>query len=217
MIFAHVVKNPKRSETEADLSYLRLFAMTLQTSSIGTSSSNGRALRALAELILDIAEPIVHQQQQQPPPPPLPPPSTAPSDLSGQQIPYTPAGHGQSFSISALPAMSERPSSAGLQDIEPGLSSTVSAAGSIFNFLFQPSTNVSPHIEGKRNTFLGLQLHTNGKFSQQSPSPFYPSVGNSGHAFSAPLNISDGLETLEGLDPVYNNPQTDCNSDHWYT
>lgn len=151
MIFAHVVKNPKRPGTEVDLSYLRLFAMTLQRSSIGTSSSNGKALRALAELILDIAEPIVRQQQQPPPPS-----STASSGLSGQQIPYTPAGHEQPFSISMPPTMSEEPSSAGPQDIDHGLSSTVDAAGSIFNFLFQPSPNVSPPFDVKSNTFLGL-------------------------------------------------------------
>lgn len=158
MIFAHVVRNPIRPETEVDLSYLRSFAITLERSSIGTSSPHGEALRALAELVLSIAEPIVHSQQQEQQQQNSP--SAALPEPSSQHISCIPAGHEQPFSVSVPPTMPAGPSSAIPEDFNHGLSSAVNAAGSIFDFIFQPSQNVSPHLEGKSNIFSGLQPYT---------------------------------------------------------
>lgn len=153
VIFSHVVRDPTDPEAETDVSYLRLFATTLRKSSIGTGSPHIEALQALAELILSIAEPIVHHHQQGQLQQRLKPPSIVLPEPSSRHVPYTPGQHEQPLSVSMIPTMCAGPSSAIPQNHDHSLSSAVNAAGSIFDFLFQPSENVSRHLEAKSNLF----------------------------------------------------------------
>ncbi|KAJ5623209.1 hypothetical protein N7490_011814 [Penicillium lividum] len=139
MIFAHIVRDPTGPEIESDLSYLRMFATTLQRSSVN-GSSHSEALQALAELILNIAEIIVHQRKDQQQVEPLS------AGLSSQHISYTPATHEQPPTCSIPSTMSAVPSSAIPQFADHSLSSAVNAAGGIYDFIFQSSLNPSPFL-----------------------------------------------------------------------
>jgi hypothetical protein len=149
MIFVNVVKNPTHPEVEVDISYLRLFAITLQRSFTGAVSPHGDTLRALAELMLSIAEPIVHHQQEDPQQHQQNSSSSALPGSFSQHIPYTPAEREQPLLAPMPQTMPASPSSAIPQDPNHGVSSAVNAAGSIFDYLFLTSQDVSPHCEEK--------------------------------------------------------------------
>ncbi|KAJ5706895.1 hypothetical protein N7488_006696 [Penicillium malachiteum] len=139
MIFAHIVRDPTGPEIESDLSYLRMFATTLQRSCVN-GSSHTEALQTLADLILNIAETIVHQRKDQQQ---VEPPSAG---ISSQHISYTRATHEQPPSCSIPSTTSAVPSSAIPQLADHSLSSAVNAAGGIYDFIFQSSLNPSPSL-----------------------------------------------------------------------
>ncbi|KAJ6098218.1 hypothetical protein N7499_002592 [Penicillium canescens] len=181
MIFANVVKNPTQPEVEVDISYLRLFAITLQRSFTGAVFPHGDTLRALAELMLSIAEPIVHHKQEDQQQQKQNLSSSALPESFSQHIPYAPAENEQPLLAPTPQNMPAGPSSAIPQDPNHGVSSTVNAAGSIFDYLFLPSQN-------------------------PSPSPFLNSAGNADSSF--PRDAPEIVGTLEGVGSVENEQHT---------
>jgi hypothetical protein len=97
--------------------------------------------------MLSIAEPIVHNQQEGQQQQQQDSSCTARPESFIQHIPYTPAEHEQPLLAPMPPSMAAGPSSAIPQDPNHGVSSAVNEAGSIFDYLFLPSQNVS-HCEG---------------------------------------------------------------------